>query len=112
MQCGHKANVTSKYSGISLLMLMSCAVSGYIHTGGGMKWDDSQLNPAFLHLVQVSELHRNQLACRLLVFVCQFTSLYLCSVCSYTCTSSKSYFVSVGRGSYLHTGVLFSFLFN
>lgn len=34
--------------------------------------------------------------------MCQFTSLYLCSVCSYTCTSSKS----------LHTGVPFSYLFN
>lgn len=46
---GYKASITSKYSGISLLILMSCAVNGYIqmrgsHTEAGMKWDDWALH--------------------------------------------------------------------
>lgn len=46
---GYKASITSKYSGMSLLILMRCAVNGYIqmrglHTEAGIKWDDWDLH--------------------------------------------------------------------
>lgn len=49
---GYKVSIMSEYSGISLLILMSCAVndvSGYIqmrgsHTEAGIKWDDWALH--------------------------------------------------------------------
>lgn len=42
---GYKASITSRFVGISLLILMRYAVNGYIqmsgsHTEAGIKWDD------------------------------------------------------------------------